>query len=145
MANDAIRRLALAIQQGQGNGPPQQPMGAGMTPVRVAPMNLAPMNIPNFQIPGMNTMADPNTRPLPTIQRGPSTQVPPQAPAMPPMPAPTPISMPPGMQAPAQPAPLDPSVMPSTSSIDNRLAPAGNQLDQWRQALDAMQFGRQGQ
>lgn len=126
--------------------------GASAQPPTPQAMALKAPPLPPFQIPGMNTLAGGNfdrlhpgaAQNMPGAVVNMAPQQPAAAPTLPPMPAPQAVSMPPGMQQP-QAGTLDPSVMPSTSSIDNRLAPAGNQLDQWRQALDAYQFARQGQ
>jgi hypothetical protein len=144
---DAIQRIARAIQQGQGSYPASAP---GMTPLHGISLKMPP--IPQYQIPGMNTLAGggfTNTPSTPAIQRGPSVAMPPTtqampaaAPAMPQMPAPMPMGMPPGMQ---QPGALPP--LPPTQQIGAApgMGQSPNTLDEWRAALDAMQFGRQGQ
>lgn len=88
-----------------------------------------PPPLPQFQIPGMNSLPgfNPQAQPAP----------PPMAPSMP--------------SAPQAPAPMQPaSVPPLPPAVNIGAAPGmgnqpGNQLDEWRKALDAAQWARQGQ
>lgn len=105
--------------------------GASASPMPTPPVSVraTPPPLPQFQIPGMNSLPgfNPQAQPAP----------PPMAPSMPP--------------APQAPAPMQPaSVPPLPPAVNIGVAPgmgnqSGNQLDEWRRALDAAQWARQGQ
>jgi hypothetical protein len=132
---------ALGQYQMPYQGLHDRPYGAP-PPTPPLTVRATPPALPNFQIPGLNTLAGGPFSPTQTQ----ALQAPPQTPAVPPMPAPVPIASAPGMQLPASPAAMQPLPPPIQIGAAPGMGPQANpQLDEWRRALDAAQFARQGQ
>lgn len=160
---DAVRRIAQAIMQGQGNAPQQAAAPPSITPWDLQRLADAQKRGATPGVPGpadFAAQAAPQAAGAANPAGGPTGGFAPPdvaantaqtAPMMPPVTASAPAM--PLAAAPAMPQPQAPPEMPPSLAIGPEMASPGMvrmpstdlQLQEWQKLMDSLQFGRQGQ